>query len=654
LILALMLARARSRIANKLRNTAVLARDAEQRRSADATIQGYALRERMYIAAVETASYPIITTAPDGIITAWNPAAERLYNYSAEEAIGRNINIIMPDDSYNGLVAKAVDDDEAIETLQTTCVKRDGRPVDVVISLRPVRSVSGDVVAFATITRDITAQKSAEEKFRLAVESCPSGMMMIDETGSIVMVNTEIERMFGYSHNQLIGQSVEVLVPERMRGQHLGHRTAFADKPEVRRIGAGREFFGRRRDGTEFPVEVGLNPIKTREGVMILSVIVDITERKQAEEMFRLAVEACPCGMMVVDTAGKMVMVNSEIEHLFGYRRDELVGKSVEILVPERLRKNDVDHRNAFGGALLVRRVGENRDLYGLRKDGTEFPVEVGLNPIHVGQTALVLSVVVDISERKRMDRLKDEFVATVSHELRTPLTSIAGSLGLLVGGAAGRLPEPAMRLTAIAQNNSERLVRLINDILDIEKLESGQSVFNFKRVELRSTIEQAIEAMRAFADSHNVTVKLDESAVGDCVRADPDRLAQVVTNLLSNAIKFSPPNGVVEVTIETKGSSLRFKVRDHGAGIPHEFKPRIFEKFAQADTTDARQLGGTGLGLSIVKEIVTRLGGTVGFEDAPGGGTIFFVQLPNWSSVSRRRTDADEMPAKQKPMEAA
>ncbi|MGZ5897746.1 MAG: sensor histidine kinase, partial [Xanthobacteraceae bacterium] len=309
---------------------------------------------------------------------------------------------------------------------------------------------------------------------------------------------------------------------------------------------------------------------------------------------------------------------------------------------------------NAFGGALLVRRVGENRDLYGLRKDGTEFPVEVGLNPIHVGQTALVLSVVVDISERKRMDRLKDEFVATVSHELRTPLTSIAGSLGLLVGGAAGRLPEPAMRLTAIAQNNSERLVRLINDILDIEKLESGQSVFNFRRVELRSTIEQAIEAMRAFADSHKVTVKLDESAVGDCVRADPDRLAQVVTNLLSNAIKFSPPNGVVEVAIETEGNSLRLEVRDHGAGIPHEFKPRIFEKFAQADTTDARQLGGTGLGLSIVKEIVTRLAGTVGFEDAPGGGTIFFVQLPNWSSVSRRKTDADEKPAKQKPMEAA
>ena len=361
------------------------------------------------------------------------------------------------------------------------------------------------------------------------------------------------------------------------------------------------------------------------------------------EEMFRLAVEACPSGMIMVDDHGKIVMVNTEIERQFGFTRDELVGQNVEMLVPERLRTRHTRHRHSFLPRPESRRMGASRDLFGRRKDGSEFPVEVGLNPIHDSGRLLVLAVVVDISQRKHIERLKDEFVSTVSHELRTPLTSIAGSLGLLIGQWSEVLPDSAARLVSIAQTNIQRLVRLINDILDIEKLESGAAVFNFTEVNVRQVTEQAIEDTRGFAEGFGVDIKLDPSSIDAAVNADPDRLVQVITNLLSNAIKFSSTGGEVVVTLQMQdAASCRIAVRDFGPGIPPDFKSHIFEKFAQADGTNSRRKGGTGLGLSIVKQIVERLGGQVGFDDAPGGGTTFYVELPVWKGSAGGEIDVD------------
>jgi signal transduction histidine kinase len=248
-------------------------------------------------------------------------------------------------------------------------------------------------------------------------------------------------------------------------------------------------------------------------------------------------------------------------------------------------------------------------------------------------------------TERKRLERLKDEFVSTVSHELRTPLTSISGSLRLLTSNAAGNLPPPMARLLTIAYTNSQRLVRLVNDILDIEKMEAGRVAFNIQRAEVRSAVKQAIDANQGFAEVYGVRIRLEDACVAAEVRADPDRLLQVVTNLLSNAIKFSPADGEVVVAIERETDAVRITVRDHGPGIPIDFKPLIFEKFAQADAGNDRKKGGTGLGLSIVKQIVDRLGGEVGFADAPGGGTIFHVQLPCWDHVASLVIDRDAKP---------
>jgi PAS domain S-box-containing protein len=370
--------------------------------------------------------------------------------------------------------------------------------------------------------------------------------------------------------------------------------------------------------------------------------IIAAKREKVAEEMFRQAVESCPSGMVMADSAGRIVLVNGEIERMFGYQRDELIGRSVDMIVPGHLYAEHVRHRDKLVAMPEIRHMAAGHVPVGRRKDGSEFPVEVGLNPIRTDDDLLVLSVIVDTSERKRMERLKDEFVSTVSHELRTPLTSISGSLGLLVGQCSGQLPKTAERLLTIAHTNSQRLVRLINDILDIEKLESGHVVFNLSQVDIRQLVEQAIEDNRGFAEGYGVNIRLD-TASADCeVNADPDRLVQVITNLVSNAVKFSPADGEVLVAVEKIANIVRISVRDHGSGVPADFKDHIFTKFAQADGTSSRQKGGTGLGLSIVRQIVERLGGKVGFDDVAGGGTIFYVELPAWDGAAGREIDLE------------
>jgi PAS domain S-box-containing protein len=347
--------------------------------------------------------------------------------------------------------------------------------------------------------------------------------------------------------------------------------------------------------------------------------------------------EVCPFSIIAVEPSGNIAVANSETERMFGYRQDELIGQTVDLLVPARFRAAHARHRGQFAAhpATLLA-----RNLRGGRKDGTEFPAEVSLTPVQTNDGILVLGVIVDISERLRMEGLKDEFVATVSHELRTPLTSIGGALSLLINDAGGTLPVRAKRLLTIAHANSQRLVRLVNNILDMEKIESGKVVFVQKRIEVRSLVKEAIEANRMLADGFGVQIRLDPASVAGDIRGDPDWLLQVVTNLLSNAVKFSPAAERVDVAIENANGNIRISVRDHGHGVPESFKPRIFEKFAQADASDARQLGGTGLGLSIVKQIVTRLGGKVGFGDAPGGGAIFHVEFPYFRQTAESMAD--------------
>lgn len=498
--------------------------------------------------------------------------------------------------------------------------------------------------AFERMAADVQEKNAAlsreTEHRRRVFETSLDLILIVDRRGRILEASPSSLAILGYAPGEMIGRSArEFLYTADLDSTRREMRLA-------RRGQDMRNFQTRyvHREGQV--VTLAWTGVWSEPEQRHFFIGRDMTERKLEEEKFRLAVEASPSGMLMTDSAGRIVMVNTEIERLFGYRRDELVGRPVDLLVPKHVRAQHAHHRAFYAGHPENRRMAAGRALFGERKDGTEFPMEIALTFIQTREGPLTLSVVVDVTERKRAERLKDEFVATVSHELRTPLTSIAGSLGLLAGGAAGELSDSAARLLTIAYSNSRRLVRLINDILDIEKLELGRVEFHLRRVDVKTLAAQAIEANGAFSDSFRVRMRLDVCEEEAAVRADPDRLTQVLINLLSNAAKFSPPDQEVIVSVTARGNRVRIAVRDHGPGIPHNFRDRIFEKFAQSDAT-ARRQGGTGLGLSIARQIVNQLGGAIGYESAPGGGTIFFADLPRWDPQTMHDAPAERQDLK-------
>jgi len=324
----------------------------------------------------------------------------------------------------------------------------------------------------------------------------------------------------------------------------------------------------------------------------------------------------------------------------------EVIGKTADRLVSSKRARawRREESEVLVTGEPLIDRVEE-----AVQEDGSVRWLSATKVPVrnHDGAITGLFGITRDITDRRVDEHLTQQFVSTISHELRTPVTSIIGSLALVTRGAAGALPDPAARLLKIASANCQRLVHLINDILDLEKVETGMMVFDLKPVDVRALIEQEIAVIQSYADAYGVGVRLDPSSAQGKALADPERLAQVVSNLLSNAVKFSPRGEEVVVGCEVRQGMVRISVRDHGVGIPDDLKDRVFEKFVQV-SGKASQKGGTGLGLSIVKQIVERLKGQVGFEPAPGGGTVFVVTLPSWDEgqeaalVGQRMTGSD------------
>jgi PAS domain S-box-containing protein len=363
--------------------------------------------------------------------------------------------------------------------------------------------------------------------------------------------------------------------------------------------------------------------------VRMFGVNFDVTERRRADERFRLAIDAAPTGMLLMNRSGTIELVNAQIEKLFGYARSELLGRHIETLIPERFRHSDAEFREDFFGEPRPRAMGAGRDLYGLRKDGSEVPIEVGVTPLDTSDGEFILSSIVDLSQRREIDRMRTDFVSTVSHELRTPLTSISASLALLQSGVVGDMPEEARAMVRIAHKNSERLVRIINDILDIGRLEQGMISLRMLRVSVASLLHQSVEANSSYADKYAVRFVFDEISSEDLVEADPDRLMQVVANLLSNAAKFSSPGSDVRIRLRADATTVTVEIDDTGPGIPDTFKERVFEKFAQADSSASRAFEGTGLGLSIAKRLIEAMHGAIGFRPSAAGGTIFYFTLP-------------------------
>jgi PAS domain S-box-containing protein len=338
-------------------------------------------------------------------------------------------------------------------------------------------------------------------------------------------------------------------------------------------------------------------------------------------------------GILTCDMAGVVTSANGTVAMLLDLPETGIIGRPVgDFLRDAGGHAGPLDLDRLFGteGTRTL-------EVVAVRADGNTFAAEITAARARGAAGGLHTLTVRDIAARRAVERAKDEFVSTVSHELRTPLTSISGSLGLLAGGAAGPLPEKARHLVEIARKNSERLVRLINDILDIEKIESGRIEFRYQAVDLVRLVEQAVEQDRPFADRLGISLEAKSEVETMEVVVDPARIGQVLSNLLSNAAKFSPAGAAVVVSVERRGAAARVSVTDRGPGIPVEFRQRVFDRFAQADGSDTRKVGGTGLGLSIARGIAERHGGGLGFETEMGVGTTFHLDLPLPAPVPAR-----------------
>lgn len=352
-------------------------------------------------------------------------------------------------------------------------------------------------------------------------------------------------------------------------------------------------------------------------------------ELELAEIRQRTVLNTMVEALITIDDMGMVESFNPAAEKMLGYRAEEVIGENISMLMPEPYASEHDGYLKHYKETGEARILGIGREAEARRSDGSVFPIELAVSEMWLGKKRMFSGIVRDITERKRVEKIKNEFISTVSHELRTPLTSIRGSLGLITGGAIGELPEKIQEMLKIASNNTERLLLLINDILDIQKIESGQMAFRFKTIELMPLIKQALSDCSGYAEQHNIRFLIRKELPGVFIFADPDRLSQVVSNLLSNAAKYSPEGDVVEISLAHHQGRVRLSVTDHGPGIPEEFHDRLFEKFTQSDSSDTRQKGGTGLGLNISKAIVEKHGGQISFITKEGIGTTFFVDLP-------------------------
>jgi PAS domain S-box-containing protein len=503
---------------------------------------------------------------------------------------------------------------------------------------------------------------STDRWFRNLLESAPDAMVIVDQDGCIVLVNGQLEKLFGYARDDLVGQRVEMLVPERYRGVHPERRRNYFSDPRARPMGAGLDLHALRKDGTEFPAEISLSPMQTPEGVLVTAAIRDVTDRKKVEAKFRALLEAAPDAMVIVERSGHIVLVNSQAERLFGYARKELLGQPVELLVPERFRGAHPAHRSEYFGEPRMRAMGSGLDLHGRRRDGSEFPVEISLSPLETEEGTLITSAIRDVSERHALqreraaraeaeklahenarlyadaqmaranaeaaNRAKDEFLSVLSHELRTPLTPILAWTRLLRGGRVG--PDGMVRALEAIERNTKTQARLIEDLLDISRIVSGKLQLERRPLELPDVVQAAVDSVRPALDAKGLVLELRIDPAAGPVLGDALRLQQVVWNLLSNAIKFTPVGGRIVVSLVRAGSEAELSVSDTGQGIGGEFMPHLFERFRQADSSSKRAHGGLGIGLAIVRNLTELHRGTVeAASEGEGKGARFTVRLP-------------------------
>jgi PAS domain S-box-containing protein len=511
--------------------------------------------------------------------------------------------------------------------------------------LNPLNSPE-DILVTAAI-RDITTRKDAvrqlaqtEAKYRGLLEAAPDAMVVVNQNGEIVLLNIRAEELFGYSRDELLGQKVTTIIPEGFAERLIADGLRSAAEALMQQIGTGIELNGRRKNGSEFPIEIMLSPLESPEGIVVTAAIRDITARKtaerhlaQTEARYRGLLEAAPDAMVVVSQNGEIVLLNIRAEKQFGYSRDELLGQKVTTIIPEGFAERLIADGLRSAAEALIQQIGTGIELHGRRKNGSEFPIEIMLSPLASPKGILVTAAIRDITARKkaeaharelsRSNEELEQFAYIASHDLQEPLRMVTSYTQLLSKRYKGKLDANADEFIAFAVDGATRMQRLIQDLLAYSHV--GTKGIELLEIPSEYALQQALANLQDAIEASGARISHESIPV---VLADELQLIQLFQNLVGNAIKYKAGEApVVHVSsVSNGGGRWMFSVQDNGIGVDPQYFEKIFGMFQRLHRRD--EFAGTGIGLAICKKIVERHGGTISVESKPGQGCTFFFTL--------------------------
>ena len=645
-----------------------------------------------YRGLLEAAPDAMVVVNQGGEIVLLNVQAEKQFGYSRDELVGQRVKNIIPEGFAERLIADGTR--SAAEALaqqigtgiELSGRRKDGSEFPIEIMLSPLESAQGILVTAAI--RNISVRKDAERhlaqmesRYRGLLEAAPDAMVVVNQSGEIVLLNVQAEKQFGYRRDELVGQKVKNIIPEGFAERLISDATRSAADALAQQIGMGIELSGRRKDGSEFPIEIMLSPLDSAEGILVTAAIRNISVRKDAEKhlvqmesRYRGLLEAAPDAMVVVNQSGEIVLVNVQAEKQFGYRRDELVGQKVKNIIPEGFAERLISDATRSVADALAQQIGMGIELSGRRKDGSRFPIEIMLSPLDSAEGILVTAAIRNISARKKSEednaalenqatslqtardvlelrvneRTKElavanqvleqsnlelkQFAYIASHDLQSPLRSISGFVQLLKLEYEGKLNEEAQDWIRRTVQSIAQMQTLIRDLLA------------YSRVEARSRPFTQIP----FLDIVKDALTLLESSVRDSggqvtwgplpdIMGDRSQLVQLIQNLIGNGLTYhgdKPPH--IDISAERSGKEWIFSVRDNGIGIAPKYYEQIFEIFKRLH--DQKDYPGTGIGLAVCRRVVNRHGGKIWVMSEPGQGSTFHFTIPERTEQTNER----------------